>query len=57
LILCGLPFLLVFVMTAINPGYMAVLLHDPRGHYVIAIAIVLQITGMLLIRKILNIRV
>jgi Flp pilus assembly protein TadB len=36
---------------------MAVLIHDQRGHYVIAVAIVLQLIGMLLIKKILNIRV
>lgn len=57
LVLCGLPFVLVFVLTAINPQYMAVLIHDPRGHAVIAVAIVLQIIGMLLIKKILAIKV
>ena len=57
LVLCGLPFALVFVLTFINPDYMAVLIHDQRGHYVIAVAIVLQLIGMLLIKKILNIRV
>jgi Flp pilus assembly protein TadB len=36
---------------------MAVLIHDPRGHYVIALAIILQGTGMLLIKRILNIKV
>jgi tight adherence protein B len=56
-VLCGLPFGLVFVLTAINPDYMAVLIHDPRGHAVIAVAIVLQIIGMLLIKKILAIKV
>lgn len=56
-ILCGLPIALIFVLTAINPDYMAVLLHDPRGHAVIAVAVVLQLTGMLLIKKILSIRV
>lgn len=56
-ILCGLPFALVFVLTAINPDYMSILLHDPRGHAVIAVAVVLQITGMLLIKKILSIKV
>jgi tight adherence protein B len=57
LILCGLPFALVFVLTFINPDYMAVLIHDRRGHYVIAVAITLQLIGMLLIKKILNIRI
>jgi tight adherence protein B len=56
-ILCGLPFALVFVLTALNPDYMKVLVDDPRGHYVLAVAIVLQITGMLVIKKILNIKV
>jgi tight adherence protein B len=56
-ILCGLPFALVFVLTAINPDYMRVLVDDPRGHYVLAVAIVLQIAGMLLIKKILSIKV
>lgn len=56
-ILCGLPFALVFLLTSINPEYMSKLLYDPRGHIVIAVAIVLQIMGMLLIRKILAIRV
>ena len=56
-ILCGLPFALVFLLTSINPDYMSKLLYDPRGHIVIAVAIVLQIMGMLLIRKILAIKV
>jgi tight adherence protein B len=56
-ILCGLPFALVFVLTIINPDYMSPLLHDPRGHYVILVAIILQLMGMLVIKKILNIKV
>jgi len=57
LILCGLPFALVFLLTAINPDYMSVLIHDSRGHAVIAVAVVLQLIGMLLIKKILSIKV
>ena len=56
-ILCGLPFALVFLLSSINPEYMSKLLYDPRGHIVIVVAIVLQILGMLLIRKILAIKV
>lgn len=56
-ILCGLPFGLVFVLTAVDPEYMSVLLHDQRGHYVIAFAIVWQTLGMLLIKKFLSIKV
>jgi len=55
-ILCGLPFGLVFVLTIINPEYMSVLIHDQRGHYVIAVAIMLQLLGMFFIKRILNIK-
>jgi tight adherence protein B len=56
-ILCGLPFLLVFVLTIFNPDYMSVLIKDQRGHYVLGFAIVWQMFGMLLIRKFLSIKV
>jgi tight adherence protein B len=56
-ILCALPFGLVFLLTLVNPEYMSVLVSDPRGHYVIAFALVWQIFGMLLIKKFLAIKV
>jgi tight adherence protein B len=56
-ILCALPFGIVLAMTAINPDYMSLLLHDWRGHYILGGAIILQILGMLTIKKILAIRV
>jgi tight adherence protein B len=57
LILCALPFVLVFVLTVFNPDYMSVLVSDQRGHYVIAFAFVWQMFGMLLIKKFLSIKV
>jgi len=56
-ILCALPIVVVFLMYTINPEYMHVLVSDPRGHYVLGVAAVLQILGMLTIRRILDIRV
>lgn len=56
-ILSGMPFALVFLLSAINPEYMSKLLYDPRGHIVIAVAIVLQLIAIVLIRKILAIKV
>jgi tight adherence protein B len=56
-ILCGLPIALVFVMTTINPDYMGVLLDDRRGHMVIIVAVIMQLIGMLLIRRILKIKI
>jgi Flp pilus assembly protein TadB len=34
-----------------------VLWRDPRGHYLIAVALGMQITGMLIVRKILQIKI
>jgi tight adherence protein B len=56
-ILCGLPLAIIFVMTALNPDYMSVLLHDQRGHYILMVAAIMQFFGIITIRKILSIRV
>lgn len=56
-ILCGLPIFVALAVTFLNPDYMSVLWYDPRGHYLIAAALILQTTGMLVIRKILAIKI
>ena len=56
-ILCGLPFALVLILTAINPDYMSKLIYDSRGHIVIVVAVIMQLIGMALIKSILNIKV
>ena len=56
-ILCGLPFVIVFIMTFINPKYMSPLLYDRRGHFVIVCAVILMLLGILTIKRILNIKV
>lgn len=56
-ILCLLPFGIIFLLNVIAPGYMSVLLHDKRGHYILVTAAILQILGMITIRRILAIRV
>src|ERR1043165_3388786 len=56
-LLCGLPIFVAVAVTVLNPDYMSVLWKDPRGHYLIAIALTMQITGMLIVRKILKIQI
>jgi tight adherence protein B len=56
-ILCGLPFGMILLMTYLNPDYMSVLIHDQRGHYILATAAVMQMLGIITIKKILKIRV
>jgi tight adherence protein B len=56
-LLCGLPIFVAVAVTVMNPDYMSVLWKDVRGHYLIAAAMFLQITGMLIVRKILQIKI
>lgn len=56
-LLCGLPIFVTIVITIMNPDYMAILWKDTRGHYLIAAAMLLQVTGMLIVRKILDIKI
>ena len=56
-LLCGLPIFVSVVITAMNPEYMSVLWKDQRGHYLIATALILQVSGMLIVRKILRIKI
>ena len=56
-LLCGLPIFVAFAITFMNPDYMSILWKDQRGHYLIAAAMVMQMTGMLIVRKILEIKI
>jgi tight adherence protein B len=56
-ILCGLPLFVAVAVTVMNPDYMSVLWRDPRGHNLLFAAAFMQITGMLIIKKILRIKI
>jgi tight adherence protein B len=56
-ILCGLPIFIALAVTVMNPDYMSVLWRDPRGHNLIFAACFMQVTGMLIVRKILKIKI
>jgi tight adherence protein B len=56
-LLCALPIFLAVYVTVMNPGYMDVMWRDPRGHWLLAIAGIMQILGMLLVQKIMKIRI
>jgi tight adherence protein B len=57
IVLLALPPALFVVMWYLNPGYSMVLFTDPMGHQMLAGAIIMQIIGALVIRKIVNIKV
>ena len=56
-LLCGLPIFLAVYVTLMNPGYMDVMWRDPRGHWLLALAGIMQVLGMLMVQKIMKIRI
>ncbi|HEY1580377.1 MAG TPA: type II secretion system F family protein [Terracidiphilus sp.] len=56
-ILCLLPVFMFFALTMINPNYTAPLLNDPRGQHLLIAGSVLMLLGILVIRKIVQIKV
>jgi tight adherence protein B len=57
IILVLLPPVLAVAMMFINPGYQATLFNHPMGRIMCGVAGVMQLLGMLMIRKIVNIKV
>ncbi len=56
-VLLGLPVLVFFILMYINPAYMNLLLTDPTGKVMLTVAIVMQVMGWAMIKKIVNIKV
>jgi tight adherence protein B len=56
-ILTGMPPASAVLMYLANPKYMSRLFTEPMGHYAIGAAIVLQIIGFLVIRRLIRIKV
>ena len=56
-ILLALPFVLFITVYQLNPDYVKVLFTDPMGKKMLAIAVIMQILGALVIKKIVNIKV
>jgi tight adherence protein B len=56
-LLCALPIFLAIYISVMNPGYMDVLWRDPRGHKLIAVAVTMQILGMLMVQRIMKIKI
>lgn len=56
-VLLALPFLLFLTVYQLNPGYIKVLFTDPLGTKMLVVALLMQVVGALVIRKIVNIKV
>ena len=56
-LLCALPVFLAIYMSVMNPTYMEVMWHDPRGHRLLFVAAIMQLLGMLMVQKIMKIKI
>lgn len=57
MVLAFLPVAVAFILFLMSPGYMKPLWEEPVGRSMIAVAIAMQIAGMLVIRKIIRIKI
>lgn len=56
-VLAGLPIFMFIVFNILNPEYEQLLIKEKVGNYLLIFAVVMQIIGYLVIRKIVNIRI
>lgn len=56
-VLSALPVFVFFVAKALNPEYIDILIHEPDGQTMLGAAVIMQIMGMLMIKKIVNIKI
>ncbi len=57
IILTALPFVIILVLSLINPGYLSGMLNDPGGTVFVIAAAIMMGAGIAVIRKMINIRI
>jgi tight adherence protein B len=56
-ILVALPFFVLIVLYFMNPTYLSVLFDEPVGRIVVGIALSMMVVGIIVIKKVINIKV
>jgi tight adherence protein B len=56
-IVSALPVMLLVIITLLNPEYMSPLFHKTAGQIILAMAAIMVVSGSLVIRKIVDIKV
>ena len=56
-ILVALPFLVLIALSFLNPAYLSVLFDEPAGRIVAGIALSMMVVGIIVIKKVINIKV
>ena len=57
MVLTILPIVMIFALKFVAPDYLPQMVKDPDGKYMIVAAVVFQILGYIIMRKIVNIKV
>lgn len=56
-ILAGLPIVVGILISMVNPDYFGILLEEPIGRLMVAVAAIMQVVGFIVIRRIVHIEV
>jgi tight adherence protein B len=56
-LLCAMPFIMFGLISLVNPSYEKGLLADPLGVHLVYAGLIMMVIGILVIRKIIDIRV
>jgi len=56
-ILIALPVFMMLILMVMNPAYIGILFHDPKGMLALTVAGIMQVIGSLVIWKIIHIEV
>jgi tight adherence protein B len=56
-ILCLMPFVMFIVLSLVNRKYESILFTDPTGQHLLYFGLVMMIIGVLIIRKVINVKV
>jgi len=57
LVLVVLPLVMIGIILVMNPDYFLVLLNEKAGQYMLSAAVIMQIAGILIIRRIVDIKI
>jgi tight adherence protein B len=56
-VLVGIPILVAFILSIVNPNYIRTLITDPMGNVLVGVAIVLMILGVAVMKRMIEIKV
>lgn len=56
-ILCAMPFIMATLVSIMNPGYLDLLIYDPRGNVLVGVGLGTMFTGMLVMAKMVRFQI